>query len=308
MNKKILEYVRTLTENDTKNLSQKALKVSEEAGELAKAVLPFENAAGTTHRFIAREHILEEVADVFLTGISVAYELGFTDEEIEEMIERKMVKWHGLQEREAKMAEKIPYEIHITVEDANLEDFRTACDELGVKPIVLALQVGQEVVKDVMTSSKHYGNNASAYEEMMRISDGLCERGFVLVRHKIETVPWHPAAPRKSEAHDMPKDCYFETHVGVLVDTLGRYDLPIGDLASELGVHLSRNAFKTVTSSASVRMVTLRWYTGYYEDFMEAAKHLRERIKSAGYAIENVVTEFSIYDTKVNHDANWIKK
>lgn len=308
MKKETLKYIRTLTRKDTKNLSQKALKVAEEAGELARAVLPYDDAAGTRHRFIAKEHILEEVADLFLTSISVAYQLGFSDEDIEEMIERKTLKWAELQTRESNVTWPIPYEIHISVKDANQEEFRQVCRALNVKPIVLALQVGEEVLDDVMTSSKHYGNNSSAYLEMKRISEGLARSGFNVVREKIETVPWHPGAPSNSQADPiMPRDCYFESHIGVHLCDLGQYAKPIRDIALRYGAHLSRNAFKKFDDGSYVQMITYRTYEGVVEDFKEKVAALRKELTEAGYGIENMVTEFSIYDTKVTHDTAWIE-
>jgi hypothetical protein len=47
-----------------------------------------------------------------------------------------------------------------------------------------------------MTSSKHFGDNRSAYDESLRIVNELKDYGYKVVRSKIESVPWHPAAPR----------------------------------------------------------------------------------------------------------------
>ena len=96
------EFIKQLSLNDKKTLSQKALKTCEEVGELAKAILPFDSAHGTNHRFVDREKILEEIADVHLTNISIAYSLNFTDEEIMDMIHQKSLKWSELQANEEK--------------------------------------------------------------------------------------------------------------------------------------------------------------------------------------------------------------
>ena len=83
---KIEEYIKELSKKDKKTLSQKALKLVEEVGELARVVLPYDSAHGTNHRFIDREALLEEIADVHLTNISIAHSLGFTDDELNEMM------------------------------------------------------------------------------------------------------------------------------------------------------------------------------------------------------------------------------
>jgi len=309
MKESTIKYIQKLTTNDTKTLSQKALKLSEETGEVAREILPFENAHGTTHRFGTKERILEECADTFLCDISIVFDLGFTYEEFVDMIETKMVKWAEVQNRHERAGFPIPYEIHITVKHVNQENFRQVCHALDVKPIVLALQVGQEELEDVMTSSKHFGDNQSAYLEMKRISDGLRRAEFEVVREKIETVPWHPGAPSvKNARYDMPQDCYFETHIGVnLPPSTPNATNALSGIADVHSAHLSRNAFKEFEDGSTVQMVTLRKYDGTYEQFQEQAKRLRDDITKF-YKIDNVVTEFSVYDTKVSHDAAWINK
>ena len=67
-----------------------------------------------------------------------------------------------------------------------------------------------------MTSSKHFGDNRSAYEESERIVKELRNRGYKVVRNKIESVPWHPAAPQDNDkdhplfhGEPIPNGCYF---------------------------------------------------------------------------------------------------
>jgi NTP pyrophosphatase (non-canonical NTP hydrolase) len=300
------EFIKELTRQDKKTLSQKGLKVSEEAGELAKVILPFDSACSTNHRFVDKRNILEEVADIYLSAISVAYDLGFSDDEIEDMISYKAKKWADLQKRQSKINNKIPYEIHITVQNVNTECFISVCNNLNVKPIFLALQSNQKDVEDVMTSSVHMGNNRSSYEEMKRISDGLKNAGMDVVREKIETVPWHPASPSNEQMEPfMPTDCYFETHMGVLVTECTQSKLRV--IAEEHNSHLSKNIFKINTDGSYIQMVTYRKYDGVVEDFNEFADKLYNAIIGDGFEIDKRITEFAIYDTKNSHDFNWLK-
>lgn len=124
MKKDLLDYIKNLSVKDKKTLSQKALKTCEEVGELAKAILPFDSAHGTSHRFVDKEKVLEEIVDVFLTNISIAYSLGFTDEEIEEMTYKKALKWNEIQIKEEKAEFPLPFEIHITISN----DLPKFCD------------------------------------------------------------------------------------------------------------------------------------------------------------------------------------
>jgi hypothetical protein len=67
-------------------------------------------------------------------------------------------------------------------------------------------------IKDIMTSSKHFGDNRSAYDESLRIVNELKDYGYKVVRSKIESVPWHPAAPRYM-GEVIPNICYFESQI-----------------------------------------------------------------------------------------------
>jgi NTP pyrophosphatase (non-canonical NTP hydrolase) len=223
------EYVKNLSLNDKKTLSQKALKTAEEVGELAKSILPYDSAPGTNHRFVDKYKILEEVADTYLTIMSIAYSLGFERSDIDDMIYEKSKKWSLIQSKEKESEFPLPFEIHITISGDDMRDpilfdrkifdidqFKVACQKIGVKPIVLDLEINKGVIKDYMTSSKHFGDNKSAYIESLRISEELKKFGFFTLRTKIETVPWHPGSPR-SNNKEIENGCYFESHIGVVI-------------------------------------------------------------------------------------------
>ena len=309
MRQDLLNYVRTLSHLDRKSLSQKVLKLMEEAGELAKAALPFENAGGTTHRFVTGEKILEESVDSILVALSIAYTLGYTDDDIAQEMKRKSDYWAELQARESRMTERTPYEIHITIESApSLDAFIQTCRALEVKPIVLALQRHQNgPIRDVMTSSVCFGQNSDAYQEMQRIAAGLADAGFKVVRRKIETVPWHPAAPSKSSSNQaMPAACYFECHLAVRVQDETE-QARLGALAHAEGCHLSRNAFKTYEDGSATVMMTYRTYEGVYEDVQARVAELKAILTANAFPVDKEVIEFSLFDSKVTHDAAWLR-
>jgi len=347
MNNTLFDYIQSLSLKDKKTISQKALKVCEESGELAKVTLPFDNAHGTTHRFIEKERVLEESVDVILTAISMAYDLGYSHSDIEDMMWTKAQKWQEIQVKEEKVEYPIPYEIHVTVnlsdyltrlerleqeyvcgrnikdehnvllgrytalEKSDLEkqvinDFKKACEEIGVKPIVLDLENGgKTVMKDAMTSSHHLGTNTSSYKTAKSIESYLIEKSFKVDRVKIETVPWHPAAPSKL-GDEMPKDCYFEAHIGCIITPEEKPLLEHNTI--KFGAHLSRNFFKQIDGGKFVNMLTLREYDLTYEQFEAKLEVVKAKLKEENIEFEKVITEFSIYDTKVSHDFGWIEK
>lgn len=310
MNKDLLKFIESLSASDTKTLSQKTLKMTEEVGELAKAVLPFESAFATNHRFVDRNKILEEVADSLLVDLSIMYNVGFTYEELEDMVQKKAMKWAGLQAKERAAKFPVPYEIHITVKDAPAREFKFACETIGVKPLLLDLQnnSGENVLFDLMTSQVHIGTNTSAYAAMLDTSRQLRDFGFKVIREKIETVPWHPAAPSdKDENPKMPPNCYFESHIAVITSEaeLPRLHILVRNMND---CHLSKSIFKKIDGDTFKIMVTYRSYNKTYEPFKYQVGRYEALLASHGFDIEPPIVEFSVFDSKISHDAAWINK
>jgi NTP pyrophosphatase (non-canonical NTP hydrolase) len=326
MSKYINDFIKDLSIKDKKTLSQKTLKLVEEVGELSRVILPFDSAPGTNHRFSDREKILEEVVDVYLSNISIAHSLGFTEEEFNEMLNKKTDKWAKLQIKEAEVTFPLPYEIHVTVDvesysiiNYGLEDFKSDCIEIGVKPIVLDLEMKEGTLKDVMTSSKHFGDNRTAYEEANRIANKLTSFGYKVVRNKIETVPWHPAAPTFKTGEPIPNGCYFESHIGVVIspdekEALQEFVQGLNDRCTEAGrieiggtCKLSQNFFKkSKDGSKFVNMLTYRDNMTCREDFEHGVEAIKWSLDKCGFDFEKVEVEYALYDTNVNHDSKWI--
>lgn len=319
MNQKLLDYIRHLSKTDKKSLSEKALKTAEEVGELAKVVLPYVSAYATNHRFVEKERILEESVDTILCALSVAYDLDFTDEEVETMMKLKSEKWAKLQKGEVDLKYPIPFEIHITVandeQDAcSVDYFRNTCVLVGVKPILLDLQsMDGTITKDVMTSSTHFGTNTTAYAEAQRVVSLIRLAGLNVVRTKIETVPWHPAAP-KWETDTMPENCYFEAHIPVIMQpdrkSALEYHLSLWNRGTNPRVHMSQNAFKKHADGSVTIMLTYRTTTAGVTPFDEAVNRIIASVSMWGntdhWSVGKVHKEFSIYDTKMSHDAEWL--
>jgi len=314
----INDYIKDLSIKDKKTLSQKTLKLVEEVGELARVILPYDSAHGTNHRFTDRDAILEELVDVYLTNISISHSLGFTDEEFNDMLVKKSEKWGSLQAKEEQATFPLPFEIHVTVDlDENLDGFKEDCSIVGVKPIVIDLEINDgSILKDVMTSSKFFGDNRGAYEESERIVKELRDRGYKVVRNKIESVPWHPAAPVISRGEAIPNGCYFESHIGVTIypeqkedlQTFIRSTLTNGHLIELSGTaKLSQNFFKKSNDGSKfVNMLTYRSNMCGRPKFTLEVEGIKHLLKEEGFDFEKVEVEYAVYDTNVTHDAKWI--
>jgi len=325
----INEYIKNLSIKDKKTLSQKGLKLVEEVGELARVILPYDSAHGTNHRFTDREAILEEVVDVYLTNISIAHSLGFTDEEFNDMLVKKSEKWSQLQSSEEKAEFPLPFEIHVTVDldnsythkhihDENLDGFKDDCKNIGVKPIVIDLEINDgSIIKDVMTSSKHFGDNRTAYEESERIANELKSKGYHVVRNKIESVPWHPSAPVISTGKEIPNGCYFESHIGIVIKPEEKRALnylveKLNEDKEEMfylsgTIKLSQNFFKkSKDGSKFVNMLTYRSNMCGSPKFKLEVESIKHILDERGFDYEKVEVEYAVYDTNVTHDAKWI--
>lgn len=92
---------------DQKNLTQKVRKLMEEAGELAKAALPYDHAFATNHRFVTRENP-RGVGRPHPGCPGHLHTMGFDDEGIASMLKRKSGFWAELQAREARVHDKTP--------------------------------------------------------------------------------------------------------------------------------------------------------------------------------------------------------
>lgn len=308
------EYIKQLSLNDKKTLVQKTLKLGEEFGELSKVILPYEGAYGTNHRVVDRNKILDGIVDIHLVNESIKYDLGFTEEEFNSKLFEKAQVWNGLQIKEDRAlakSDQMPYEIHITINQENglnVDKFKEDCKTIGVKPIVLALQDrnSNKVMDDVMTSSKIYGNNGHAFEEMKRISNSLISLGYNVIREKIEASYWHTKAPFKEDGDvKMPDGCYFECHLNIECskDKLDK----LNQIAKSTNCHLSKNAFKIIDENKFTIMMTYRSYEQMFEDFDNHLSFIKETLFFNRFKLEKEIIEFAIYDTKINHDNKWLQ-
>ena len=200
------------------------------------------------------------------------------------------------------MDKPLHYEIHVTVKTEEVNRFIEECGVVGVKPIVLDLQKQDGgSIQDVMTSSKVTGDDYAAFWHLREISRSLTEKGFTVVREKIETVPWHPEAIVHDENS---KEGYFEAHFPILVAPVYLPDLKI--VTKNHGLHLSKNPFKVRSDGGLIQMATLRKKVGLeiFKNWYESA--LMWLDGHMFHVIKAPEIEFALHDSNVMHDAAWI--
>ncbi|MDO8640114.1 MAG: MazG-like family protein [Nitrosarchaeum sp.] len=94
--KKVFDKIFAASKYDTKSLEQKALKLAEESGEVAQAVLSYCKAPGCAAKGKTKADVIEEACDCIITAASVIYQIenGKVDDDfLEKMIDHKLDKW-----------------------------------------------------------------------------------------------------------------------------------------------------------------------------------------------------------------------
>jgi len=297
MNKNLEKYVLDLSKADKKRIEAKALKVSEECGELADRVLAYSSSPQSLHKVVTEREILEESVDVTLSALSIPLSIGFSFEDIYDMMDKKCGKWAELQSGEK--ADTHMFEIHLYTKTESLKDrayFSRVCQEIGVKPIYVENAGIKEL--DVMTSSRHYGsfNSALSTANILKIKFG--DQDVAIYRTKIETIPSHPASKNVSYSNN---NFYMEAHIQVFIPS---NKLKVGltlkqFLKSYKNTHLSKNPFKKL-ANGYIQMVTLRAKVDRPIFEMDVNEIYENMLAYGLQVIEKPEIEFCIFDDNKN--------
>ena len=198
------------------------------------------------------------------------------------------------------------FEGHVTTratDAATRERFQRACGELGVKPVLIDLPEGVEPSQP-MTASYHRGDVLGAAGELAEVARKLRDRGFPVVRVKLEAVTTNDGIP-EADTDPQPAERYFEYHVKLRLpatpDEGSLNAVCVGHAAK-----VSRNAFKTDPAGVSERFVTLRAYGVGRTTAEGRLDALLADLVGAGFDVLNKQKEYSLFDSHVRLDAGWI--
>ena len=88
-----LQTIFEISKNEKKSLIERALKLSEETGEVAEAVLSTLAVPGCEYKEKTMESVIEEAVDVIIVAGSIIEEAGVSEKFIAKMFELKLDKW-----------------------------------------------------------------------------------------------------------------------------------------------------------------------------------------------------------------------
>lgn len=207
--------------------------------------------------------------------------------------------------------ETYPVEVHITVRNPDLDAFRAFCADHDLKPIILDLQTrtGTSVLQDVMTAKTYHvsrGGLPAVYYDTINTTMAMTDAGFEWPRIKMETVPWHPLAQffDAGKLNDELKNVYYEAHIQVFVQV--GMEGEIAEIAKDHSAHISRNVYKKGPSDdVNIYIMTLRPETKTAAALESALSALADDLRSEGFAIRKMESEFVVTDTKRDHDKAW---
>lgn len=188
--------------------------------------------------------------------------------------------------------DKIIYEIHVTVD--NDPSVAIICGIVGSKLIHIEMDGVEET--HLMTSDTFKGTEEQAHQQALSLAKVFHSVGVGVHRIKIETVPWHPKAANPSPTQ------YFEAHFGVDAEHV-MYPQLLDEWCERAGLHKSRNLMKK--GDTKVQMYTLRKYCDQ-QLFSALVEWNKAKLELLGAKVDKVITEFALYDSNVEMDAQWL--
>ncbi|MFO0668502.1 MAG: non-canonical purine NTP pyrophosphatase [Polyangiaceae bacterium] len=203
------------------------------------------------------------------------------------------------------------FEAHVTVRvtsDAERERFAAACDELGVKYILIALPTGA-TASQPMTASYHRGLLEAVQAEVLALGAELMRRGFAVTRTKIEAIGAGRDVPEDdAAARARPRDNYFEYHVKVRLSTAREPDAVhrLRGICATHRAHLSRSARAVSDGGVETRFVTQRAYGAGRVSSGARFDALVRALEEGGFRPGKRLREYTVYDSDVGVDAGWI--
>ncbi|MEO1771328.1 MazG nucleotide pyrophosphohydrolase domain-containing protein [Candidatus Enterococcus ferrettii] len=97
MNELLTEIFQT-AEKEQKNEQQLVLKLMEEVGETAQALLSSQKAPGSEYKHLTTEDVQEELADTLLVTLALFQKLGVSNGQLHCLLRTKLAKWQAKQD------------------------------------------------------------------------------------------------------------------------------------------------------------------------------------------------------------------
>lgn len=189
------------------------------------------------------------------------------------------------------------FEIHVTVGEEKIHDFRLYC-EVNKYKTIYALQRGAAVPHQLMLSKWTNGTEEKAVNKAKEIEADLVKKGFRVLRTKVESMA-HNDGVLEDSLEGKPGR-YFEYHLAVPCDA-GDYEQLIA-VAAEVGAMVSYSFMKRPFTP----LITIRYYGSRPEAETHKGKVV-DHIKAGGFRTnDGIAQEYAVYDTDLTIDDGWL--
>ncbi|MGM0213534.1 hypothetical protein [Enterococcus sp. AZ109] len=94
----LLTAIFQAAEKEKKNEQQLLIKLMEEVGEAAQALLASQNAPGSEYKNLTTADVKEELVDTLLVTFAFLHKLGTDEKELQVLLETKLAKWQAKQD------------------------------------------------------------------------------------------------------------------------------------------------------------------------------------------------------------------
>jgi hypothetical protein len=135
--------------------------------------------------------------------------------------------------------------------------------------------------------------------------ESMIKSGIPIIRTKIEAMPSNDLPNLKdvtalARIGRRPSTGYFEYHFKVKINSTHDWN-NIVQLITEYGAHLFYNPYNKTLNP----IVTIRRYTSL-DDLDRVYTKVKELLESQGYTLTSPEKEYSVYDSNVDLDKNWL--
>ena len=186
------------------------------------------------------------------------------------------------------------YEVHITLEVSDIEDFIKDCKEMGVKPIIIETQNNDDFGIQVMTSSKYVNDN---YKKTVNNLASQFSNKYTILRQKVEIQP---------EIEKNIDHIYYESHLRLKL--VNNFNLNIvKELCNKYNFHFSKNLFK-IDKDYIYQMITYREYNTTLNKFNIIIENMSQELKILNINCDKIEIEECIFDSNIHIDNNWLNK
>ena len=186
------------------------------------------------------------------------------------------------------------FEIHVTVESNNVDNFIADCKEFGCKPILIELESYNKFSYNQLMTSQSF-KRKNYFNEIDRIKKFLVNKGYSISRIKVEV---HPNFYNQ----DIFK--YLETHFRVKLNIKNVEQF--GKLCIENNFHKSKNVFKKIDNDTFYLMATYRTNVIDLIRFDKIISNFKNVLNNNSFEFDKVEVEACIIDTNESLDYKWL--